>query len=59
MNYIMVTGPMGAGKSTFMRSLPKPWGNFVIPEGVPNMLLDYACELNKLMFYAILPAFLQ
>ena len=53
MNYIMVTGPMGAGKSTFMRSLPKPWGTFVIPEGVPDMLLDHACELNKLMFYEI------
>ena len=49
----MVTGPMGAGKSTFMRSLPKPWGNFIIPEGVPDMLLDHACELNKLMFYEI------
>ena len=22
MTYVMVTGPMGAGKSTFMRSLP-------------------------------------
>jgi len=53
MNYIMVTGPMGAGKSTFMRSLPKPWGDFIIPEGVPDMLLDHACELNKLMFYEI------
>ena len=53
MNYIMVTGPMGAGKSTFMRSLPKPWGNFVMPEGVPDMLLDHACELKKLMFYEI------
>ena len=53
MNYIMVTGPMGAGKSTFMRSLPKPWGNFVMPESVPDMLLDHACELKKLMFYEI------
>ena len=53
MNYIMVTGPMGAGKSTFMRSLPKPWGNFVMPEGVPDMLLDHACELKKTMFYEI------
>ena len=49
----MVTGPMGAGKSTFMRSLPKPWGNFVMPESVPDMLLDHACELKKLMFYEI------
>ena len=49
----MVTGPMGAGKSTFMRSLPKPWGNFVIPDNVPDMLLDYACELNDFMFYEI------
>ncbi|SVA60229.1 uncharacterized protein METZ01_LOCUS113083 [marine metagenome] len=49
----MVTGPMGAGKSTFMRSLPKPWGNFIVPNKVPDMLLDYACELNNLMFYEI------
>ena len=49
----MVTGPMGAGKSTFMRSLPKPWGNFVVPENVPDMLLDHACELNDFMFYEI------
>ena len=40
MRYVMVTGPMGAGKSTFMRSLPKPWGDFVTPEDVPDMLLD-------------------
>ena len=53
MNYVMVTGPMGAGKSTFMRSLPKPWGNFVVPENVPDMLLDHACELNGFMFYEI------
>ncbi len=53
MNYVMVTGPMGAGKSTFMRSLPKPRGNFVIPDNVPDMLLDYACELNDFMFYEI------
>ena len=49
----MVTGPMGAGKSTFMRSLPKPWSNFEIPENVPDMLLDHACKLNNLMFYEI------
>ena len=53
MRYVMVTGPMGAGKSTFMRSLPKPWGNFIIPKNVPDMLLDYACELNNFMFYEI------
>ena len=53
MNYVMVTGPMGAGKSTFMRSLPKPWGNFVVPNNVPDMLLDHACELNEFMFYEI------
>ena len=53
MRYVMVTGPMGAGKSTFMRSLPKPWGNFVVPDNVPDMLLDYACELNDFMFYEI------
>lgn len=49
----MVTGPMGAGKSTFMRSLPRPWGNFVVPENVPDMLLDHACKLSNLMFYEI------
>jgi len=49
----MVTGPMGAGKSTFMRSLPKPWGNFVIPDNVPAMMLDHSCELNGMMFYEI------
>ena len=53
MKYIMVTGPMGAGKSTFMRSLPKPWGNFVVPNGVPDMLLDHACQLDNLMLYEI------
>ena len=53
MSYVMVTGPMGAGKSTFMRSLPKPWGNFVVPENVPDMLLDHACELRNFMFYEI------
>ena len=53
MTYIMVTGPMGAGKSTFMRSLPKPWGNFVVPKNVPDMLLDHSCKLNNLMFYEI------
>tara|TARA_B100000965_G_scaffold116202_1_gene95956 strand:- start:177 stop:641 length:465 start_codon:yes stop_codon:yes gene_type:complete len=49
----MVTGPMGAGKSTFMRSLPKPQGKFVKPKNVPDMLLDQACELNNLMLYEI------
>ena len=49
----MVTGPMGAGKSTLMRSLPKPWGNFVVPNSVPDMLLDHACELSNLMLYEI------
>ena len=53
MSYVMVTGPMGAGKSTFMRSLPKPWGNFVVPDNVPDMLLDHACKLNNFMFYEI------
>ena len=53
MNYVMVTGPMGAGKSTFMRSLPKPWGNFIVPDNVPDMLLDHACKLNNFMFYEI------
>ena len=53
MRYIMVTGPMGAGKSTFMRSLPKPWGNFRVPDNVPDMMLDHSCELNRMMFYEI------
>jgi len=53
MKYIMVTGPMGAGKSTFMRSLPKPQGNFVSPNNVPDMMLDYSCELKGMMFYEI------
>ena len=53
MTYVMVTGPMGAGKSTFMRSLPKPWNDFIIPKNVPDMLLDYACSLKNLMFYEI------
>ena len=53
MRYVLVTGPMGAGNSTFMRSLPKPWGNFVVPEKVPDMLLDHACELRNFMFYEI------
>ena len=53
MTYIMVTGPMGAGKSTFMRSLLKPRENFVAPKNVPDMLLDHSCKLNNLMFYEI------
>jgi len=53
MNYVMVTGPMGAGKSTFMRSLPKPQGNFIVPDNVPDMWLDFSCEVNGKMFYEI------
>jgi len=53
MAYVLVTGPMGAGKSTFMRSLPKPQGNFVVPNNVPDMMLDYSCELDGFMFYEI------
>ena len=53
MTYVLVTGPMGAGKSTFMRSLPKPWGNFVVPDNVPDMMLDHSCELDGFMFYEI------
>ena len=53
MNYVMVTGPMGAGKSTFMRSLPKPQGNFIVPDNVPDMWLDFSCEINGKMFYEI------
>ena len=36
-----------------MRSLPKPWGNFAVPENVPDMMLDHSCELNGMMFYEI------
>ena len=53
MTYVLVTGLMGAGKSTFMRSLPKPQGNFVVPNNVPDMMLDYSCELDGFMFYEI------
>ena len=53
MNYVMVTGPIGAGKSTFMRSLPKPQGNFIVPDNVPDMWLDFSCEINGKMFYEI------
>tara|TARA_B100000586_G_C19986709_1_gene374457 strand:+ start:198 stop:674 length:477 start_codon:yes stop_codon:yes gene_type:complete len=53
MTYILVTGPMGAGKSTFMRSLPKPQENFIVPNNVPDMMLDYSCELDGFMFYEI------
>ena len=53
MTYVLVTGPMGAGKSTFMRSLPKPQGNFIVPDNVPDMMLDYSCELDGFMFYEI------
>ena len=53
MNYVMITGPMGAGKSTFMRSLPKPQGNFIVPDNVPDMWLDFSCEINGKMFYEI------
>ena len=49
MNIILI-GMMGAGKSTFMRSLPKPQENFVIPRNVPDMMLDYSCKLKKMMF---------
>ena len=53
MTYILVTGPMGAGKSTFMRSLPRSQGNFMIPDNVPDMMLDHSCELDGMMFYEI------
>ena len=53
MTYILVTGPMGAGKSTFMRSLPRPQGNFVVPDNLPDMMLDHPCEFDGMMFYEI------
>ena len=53
MTYVLVTGPMGAGKSTFMRSLPKAQGTFIVPDNVPDMMLDHSCELDGFMFYEI------
>ena len=53
MGYVMVTGPMGSGKSTFMRGLPKPWKEFIVPPDVPDMMLDHSCRLNGMMFYEI------
>ena len=53
MNYVMVTGPMGAGKSTFMRSLPKPLGNFFVADYVRDLWLDFSCEIIGMMFYEI------
>ncbi len=52
MSYVMVTGPMGAGKSTLMRSLPgqEP---FAPPPGVPEMFLDHACGYRGLQIYEI------
>lgn len=52
MNYVMVTGPMGAGKSTLIRSLPEK-GVFAPPPDVPEMFLDNACSCRGLQFYEI------
>ena len=52
MSYVMVTGPMGAGKSTLMRSLPEQ-ASFAPPPGVPEMFLDYACSCRTLQLYEI------
>ena len=46
----MVTGPMGAGKSTLMRSLPEQ-ASFAPPPGVPEMFLDHACSCRTLQLY--------
>ncbi|MAH17883.1 MAG: hypothetical protein CL960_05280 [Euryarchaeota archaeon] len=52
MSYVMVTGPMGAGKSTLMRSLPEQ-ASFAPPPGVPEMFLDHACSCRTLQLYEI------
>ena len=52
MSYVMVTGPMGAGKSTLMRSLPEQ-ASFAPPPGVPEMFFDYACSCRTLQLYEI------
>ena len=52
MSYVMVTGPMGAGKSTLMRSLPEQ-EPFAPPPGVPEMFLDHACNCRTLQLYEI------
>ena len=52
MSYVMVTGPMGAGKSTLMRSLPEQ-EPFAPPPGVPEMFLDHACGCRGLQLYEI------
>jgi len=51
-SYVMVTGPMGAGKSTLMRSLPEQ-EPFAPPPGVPEMFLDHACSCRTLQLYEI------
>ncbi len=52
MNYVMVTGAMGAGKSTLIRSLPER-GVFTPPPDMPEMFLDNACSCQGLQFYEI------
>ena len=52
MNYVMVTGAMGAGKSTLIRSLPER-GVFTPPPDVPEMFLDNACSCQGQQFYEI------
>ena len=52
MSYVMVTGPMGAGKSTLKRSLPEQ-EPFAPPPGVPEMFLDHACGYRGLQLYEI------
>ena len=52
MNYVMVTGAMGAGKSTLIRSLPER-DVFTPPPDMPEMFLDNACNCHGLQFYEI------
>ena len=52
MNYVMVTGAMGAGKSTLIRSLPER-GVFTPPPNVPEMFIDNACSCQGQQFYEI------
>ncbi len=53
MKYVMVTGPMGGGKSTLLRSLPGPRERFVPPPDVPDMMQENAFALGAVHFYEI------
>lgn len=53
MKYVMITGPMGGGKSTLLRSLPGSRGRFVPPPDVPDMMQETAFALGAVHFYEI------